>query len=174
MPINSQFFASDTRRVAKELLGMEIVRKAGSRTIRAIIIETEAYKGFSDKASHASRGKTKRNAPMFGSPGTLYVYLIYGMYWCLNIVTERKDYPAAVLIRGIKLLSSGELIRGPGRVCRALKITGALSGKNIFDKRSGLALCSRTAKPVRIKRMPRIGVDYAGIWARKPWRYLLS
>jgi len=102
------------------------------------------------------------------------VYLIYGMYWCLNIVTERKDYPAAVLIRGIKLLPSGELIRGPGRVCRALKIIGALSGKSIFDKRSGLTVGKRVLKPRRIKQSPRIGVDYAGLYARKPWRYLLE
>ena len=172
--MNKTFFARDTRRVAKDLLGMEIIRKVGSRMIRAVIIETEAYKGFSDKASHASRGKTQRNAPMFDEPGTLYVYLIYGMYWCLNIVTERKDYPAAVLIRGIKLLPSGELISGPGRVCRALKITGALSGKSIFDKHSCLALGCRTAKSVRFVRAPRIGVDYAGVWARKPWRYLIE
>ena len=158
--------------MARELLGMELRRRIGKKLIRAVIMETEAYKGFSDKASHASRGKTKRNAPMFEGPGTIYVYLIYGMYWCLNIVTEGKDYPAAVLISGIKLLPSGKLISGPGRVCRALKITGALSGKSIFDKRSGLALGGRTAKPMRIARVPRIGVDYAGGWARKPWRFL--
>jgi len=172
--MDQKFFAHDTRTVAKKLLGTEIVRKAGSHITRAMITETEAYKGFSDKASHASRGKTKRNAPMFSPPGTIYVYLIYGMHWCLNIVTERKDYPAAVLIRGIKLLPSGELINGPGRVCRALKITGALSGKNLFDPRAGLSLGNRVAKPARITRAQRIGVDYAGTWARKPWRYLVK
>ncbi len=156
------------------MLGVEIIRKIGKRTIRAVIIETEAYKGFADKASHASRGKTKRNAPMFGEPGTIYMYLIYGMHWCLNIVTERKEYPAAVLIRGIQLLPFGERISGPGRVCRALKISGALSGKNIFDKRLGLALGNRIAKSKRIKRMTRIGIDYAGPWARKPWRFLMN
>lgn len=174
MPINSRFFAQDTRVVARELLGMEIVRKIGKRAIHAAIIETEAYKGFADKASHASRGKTLRNAPMFGSPGTLYVYLIYGMYWCLNIVTERKNYPAAVLIRGVKILPNGPAISGPGRVCKALKITGALSGKRIFDKNSGIAIGRRIFKPRRIKRTPRVGVDYADEYARKPWRYLVE
>ena len=172
--ISKSFFMRDTRMVARELLGVEIRRQVGKKTIRAVITETEAYKGFSDKASHASRGKTKRNAPMFGSAGTIYVYLIYGVYWCLNIVTGRQGYPAAILIRGIRLLPSGEHISGPGRVCRALNITGKLSGKDLLDKYSGLAMGRRIFVPSGIKRAPRIGVDYAGVWARKPWRYLLK
>ncbi len=171
--MTKKFFARDTLVVARDLVGMELERRVGSKTIRAMVTETEAYCGFEDKASHASRGKTKRNAPMFGAAGTIYVYLIYGMYWCLNIVTEREEYPAAVLIRGIKILPDGPVVTGPGRVCRALKITGILSGKNIFDKRTGLALGNWVAKPQRIKRTRRVGVDYAGTWSQKPWRFLL-
>lgn len=168
--MKKNFFAGDTRTVAKDLLGMELVRRVGLKTIRAIITETEAYKGFVDKASHASRGKTKRNAPMFSSPGTLYIYLVYGMHWCLNIVTERDGYPAAVLIRAVRI---GDMhYNGPGKLTRALHINKRLNDKNILTNK-GLSLGKRAIKPKKIFVSPRVGVDYAGAWSKKHWRYLL-
>lgn len=171
MKINREFFERDTRVVARDLLGMEIVYKVGRKTISGIITETEAYRGFADRASHASRGKTARNAPMFGPPGTLYIYLVYGMHWCLNIVTEREEFPAAVLIRGVWVGDAH--YNGPGKFTRAFGITKTLNGENII-RHEKLFLTGKKEMPSKIKRMPRIGVAYAGdIWAHKPWRYLI-
>ena len=144
--LNKKFFEQNTLKVARELLGKILARKlpAGkngqSKIIRGIVTETEAYKGISDRASHASRGVTPRNAIMFGQAGRAYVYLIYGMHHCLNIVTERNGYPAAVLIRSVVL--TGELpaidthkshlwVRGPGRVCKFFHIDKTLNGEDI-------------------------------------------
>jgi DNA-3-methyladenine glycosylase len=133
-----------------------------------MITETEAYDGWNDKASHASRGKTKRNEIMFRSAGHIYVYFTYGMHWMLNIVTGKKDYPAAVLIRGL------EGINGPARLTKRLDITRALNGKRL-GRTSGLWIESRARHiaPSSIKRTPRIGVAHAGpAWARKKWRFI--
>src|SRR3989344_7227500 len=116
MKLNREFFNRNTVVVARELLGKYLVRKIGSKIVRAKITETEAYCGPRDLACHASRGMTPRTKVMFGPPGRAYIYLIYGMYHCLNIVTEKEGYPAAVLIRGC------ELADGPGKTCRDLKI----------------------------------------------------
>ncbi|MDO8435558.1 MAG: DNA-3-methyladenine glycosylase, partial [bacterium] len=118
MQLTRSFFNRPTLDVARELIGCFIVREIKGKKVRARIVETEAYVGVEDKANHASRGRTKRTEIMFGPPGHLYVYLIYGMWWCMNVVTERDGYPAAVLIRGIEL-EGGERLLGPGRVCRA-------------------------------------------------------
>jgi DNA-3-methyladenine glycosylase len=171
--MNRNFFARDTRVVAKDLLGMELVRRTGAKTIRAMITETEAYKGFVDRASHASRGKTLRNAPMFGPPGTIYIYLVHGLYYMLNIVTEREEYPAAVLIRGARLLDSGKILNGPGKLTRALKITKSLNNANISTNKQ-LYLGKRIIKPDKIINARRVGVDYAGEWSKKPWRFLIQ
>ena len=131
-----------------------------------MITETEAYVGPEDKASHAHRGKTSRNAPMFGPAGRWYVYFTYGMHWMLNIVTGRKDYPAAVLIRGV------EGISGPGRVTKKLKIDKRFNNKSA-SQRVGLWIEDHEIKikKSKIKRLPRVGVDYAGKWAKKPLRF---
>lgn len=171
--MNEKFFNRDARIVARDLLGLEISRRIGKRIIRAVITETEAYVGPHDKASHAHHGLTKRTAPMFGHPGTLYVYLVYGIHYCLNIVTREKGYPAAVLIRAIRLLPSDTLVNGPGRVTRALAIAKSFNNKNIFsDKR--LMLGPQRFTPKQIRKMPRIGVSYAGKWAHKPLRFLIE
>ena len=135
-----------------------------------MITEVEVYDGHKDKASHASRGRTRRTETMFGHPGVWYVYLIYGMYEMLNIVTREKDYPAAILIRGV------EGISGPGRLSKALHIGRTL---NAFpaDKRSGLWIEDRGVHipTSRIMRTPRIGVSYAGEkWSAKLWRFILD
>jgi len=152
------------------LLGKYLVRENGKRTIAGKIIEVEAYVGPQDKACHASKGRTARTEVLFGPPGMAYVYLIYGMYHCLNVVTERADFPAAVLIRAVAV--DGELIDGPGRLCRALAIDRTL---NRFDLTTGVRLWfeDRGAR-IRVETIgtfPRIGVEYAGGWAKKPYRF---
>ena len=134
-----------------------------------MITDVEAYDGFDDKASHAHRGETERNAPMFGEAGHWYVYLVYGMHWMLNIVTGEKEYPAAVLIRGVEGFS------GPARVTKLLGVTKTVNGKKA-DYSSGFWIEDRSVKIARssLRRGPRIGVDYAGVWAKKPYRFYLG
>src|SRR5687767_4392651 len=127
----NKFFKSKTLTVAKELLGKTLVRQIGNKIIRERITEVEAYIGPHDLACHSSKGRTARTEIMFKEAGTIYVYLIYGMYWMLNIVTEEKDYPAAILIRGT------ENVSGPGRVTREFDIDKKLNGK-LLGKESGL------------------------------------
>ena len=136
--------------------------------ISAMITEVEAYVGPEDKASHASKGRTPRTEVMFGKPGYWYVYLIYGMHYCLNIVTEEKDYPAAILIRGV------EDISGPGRVTKYVGIDKGFNAMSA-SKKTGLWIEDRGAviKPSQIKRGKRIGVDYAGEWKDKLWRFYI-
>ena len=134
-----------------------------------MIIEVEAYIGPKDKASHASRGETPRTKVMFGKAGRWYVYLIYGMHHCLNIVTEKEKYPAAILIHSIAE------IKGPGRVCKYFKIDKRFNAKSATRK-TGLWIENRNVKisPRLIKRGKRVGVDYAGTWKDKPWRFWIE
>lgn len=169
------FFNRKTLVVAKELLGKYLVRKVNGKVIREKIIETEAYVGPHDLACHSSRGRTVRNTPMFGEAGTIYVYFIYGMHWMLNIVTEKKNYPSAVLIRGTRHF------KGPAVVTKNLKIDKNLNGK-LLGRKSGLwiaapAVASSEGRKIKSKivETPRIGVSYAGEkWAKKPYRFLLK
>ncbi len=162
------FFARPVLTVAEELLGSVLVRRtAGGEERGLLITETEAYDGPDDRACHAWRGKTSRNAPMFGPPGHWYVYLVYGMHWMLNVVTDREGYPAAVLLRGT------EQVAGPGRLTRTLGITGALSGRPL-SRETGLWIASGPDAHFSVRRTPRIGVDYAGEWAAKPYRFVLD
>jgi len=167
------YFNRPTLMVARSLVGKYLVREHGKGMIAGKIIEVEAYVGPEDKACHASKGRTPRTDVLFGPPGISYVYLIYGMYHLLNVVTEGVEFPAAVLIRAVEV--DGELIDGPGRLCRAFEIDRSL---NRFDMTSGESLWfeDRGADVPRsaICRFPRIGVDYAGEWAKKPWRFRLQ
>ena len=118
-PLKRNFFNQPTLEVAKNLLGKMLVFEGFS----GFVTETEAYIGQDDPACHASKGRTKRTDVMFGPPGYSYVYMIYGMYYCFNIVTEEEGYPAAVLIRGLKLISHDQvLLDGPGKLCKRLNI----------------------------------------------------
>lgn len=164
------YFERPTLRVARSLLGKYLVRENEEGKIAGKIVEVEAYVGPEDRASHASRGRTPRTDVMFGPPGVAYVYLIYGLHHCLNVVTEREGFPAAVLIRAIELDTG--LVDGPGRVCRVLQIDRSL---NRLDLTQGRALWiedrgDRLSRG-RIAVYPRIGVAYAGAWAAKPWRF---
>jgi len=168
----ASFFARPTQRVARALLGKYLVRETAAGSLAGRIVEVEAYVGPEDRASHASRGRTKRTEVMFGPPGLAYVYMIYGIYHCLNVVTERLDYPAAVLIRAVE--DEAGLADGPGRVCRLFEIDRRL---NYHDLTSGKALWIED-RGVHVRRnqigaFPRVGVAYAGPWAAKPWRFRL-
>jgi len=169
MILDQEFFNRPTIRVARELLGKYLVRRADRGSICAAITDVEAYVGLRDKASHASRGRTPRNQVMFGPAGFWYVYLVYGLHHCLNIVTERDGYPAAILVRGITGAS------GPGRVCRYFGIDRGLNAK-AASRASGLWIEDRgvVVSPRRIRRGPRIGVDYAGEWKDKKWRFYVE
>jgi len=167
MRLTREFFNRDTVIVARELLGKCLVRKIDGKIVKAMITETEAYRGPEDKACHASRGMTPRTKVMFGPPGHAYVYLIYGMYHCLNIVTEEEGYPAAVLIRGI------ENWDGPGKLCRELKIDRSLNAIDICASDELWVEDAPAFPKNKIKTSKRIGVDYAGEWRRKPWRFYI-
>ena len=162
--------------VAKELLGCFLCTKKG----KFRIVETEAYEGIKDKASHASRGKTERNEVMFEGAGTIYIYFTYGMHWMLNIVCGPKGHPGAVLIRGITasppsvplplLVKEKGVIQkpdlsGPARLTKYLEI----------DKRLNNQKLGKNQQKSIITRTPRIGVAYAGpIWSQKKWRFVLK
>ncbi len=164
------FFERPTLVVAKNLLGKFLVRRRGKRISAYMITEVEVYDGYRDKASHASRGQTARNAPMFGPAGHWYVYFTYGMHWMLNIVTREKGYPAAVLIRGVSP------VRGPARLTKKLHIDNKLNGR-AATRASGLWIEDRGARvlPRAIKKSPRIGIDHAGeYWARRNLRFYLA
>ena len=179
-PLPRAFFDRPTVKVANELLGKFLIRETSNGLLQTRIVDVEAYVGPEDKACHASKGRTKRTEIMFGAPGFTYVYLIYGMYYCLNLVTEREEYPAAILIRGIEVNEetdagvSSTRIDGPGRVCRFLKIAradngmDATLGKTLWIEDHGLPVSRK-----QIQALPRIGIDYAGEWAKKPWRFCL-
>lgn len=164
-----EFYDRDTVLVAKELLGKLLV--VGDRVGR--IVETEAYLGPHDRAAHSARGRTARNAVMFGPPGRAYVYFIYGMYHCLNVVTEPAGHAAAVLIRALEPVAhiTGPT-NGPGRLCRALGIDRQWNGRDLLGRDFHIAAPDREP-PVRIVERPRVGVDYAGHWARRHLRFYI-
>lgn len=187
--LKKYFFERKTAVVAKELLGQILVRKTEKGLISGIIIETEAYLGKEDLASHANRGKTPRNQVMFAEGGFWYIYLIYGIHHCLNIVTEKNNRPGAVLIRALEPLRGlkemkinrqteniKNLTNGPGKLCQALKIDRRLNQTSALNTDSELFIVqSKISIPEnKIKKAPRIGVDYAGIWKDKPLRFYIK
>ena len=171
--LKHHFYTRDTLPVAGALLGKKLVRKHRGNILSGLICETEAYLGPTDSASHAFKGKTPRNAVMFGRAGRAYVYFIYGMHYMLNVVTEAEACPCAILIRAIVPLDGVEhmqchrgrtgkdLTNGPAKLCRALAIDKSL---NQWDLTIGEKLWveDRPAMPERyIQKGPRIGIDYA-------------
>ncbi|MBI2448007.1 DNA-3-methyladenine glycosylase [Candidatus Microgenomates bacterium] len=181
MRLKKSFFDKNTIAVAKNLLGKKIVRVFDNGVrIEAIITETEAYHGLNDRASHASRKKTERNKIMFDHPGLVYVYLVYGMHYCLNFVTMREGFPAAVLVRAIKLeqeirSAKSETISGPGKVCRELKIDKSFYGENLATSKRIWAEEGR----IKIKKNDiiasrRVGVNYAGESVEWLWNFKIK
>jgi DNA-3-methyladenine glycosylase len=167
--LTSDFFARDTHKVAQELLGKYLVHACEGTIYSARITDVEVYDGFEDKASHAHKGMTPRNAVMFGKSGIWYVYLCYGIHFMLNIVTREEGHPSAILIRGV----SG--IVGPGRVTRSLNIDMRYNHLPA-QKRYGLWIEDRGEEcPGVVVSRPRIGVAYAGAYcASREWRYVLE
>lgn len=170
------YFNRPTLKVARSLMGKYVVRQTEQGAMTGLIVEVEAYVGPHDLACHASRGRTRRTDVLFGPPGIAYVYLIYGMYHCLNVVTEREGFPAAILIRAVEHRDApSTLIDGPGRVCRAFHID--LSW-NRWDLTLGEGLWledhGERITDADVLTAPRIGVDYAGEWAAKPFRFRLA
>lgn len=164
-PLPRDFFTQPTLTVAQELLGKIMIFK----NTAGIITETEAYIGQDDPACHAARGKTPRNAIMFGPAGFSYVYFIYGMYHCLNFVTETEGMPAAVLIRALKLIEPSPLdLKGPGKLCRHLGITRDHNGIDITTSDGFYVRDSCLTLP--FEATPRIGIKQG---QEKPWRFVV-
>lgn len=193
--LSRSFYHKDTLEVARGLLGCFLVRKIGRRVIRARIVETEAYVGEDDLACHASKGRTKRTEVMYGEAGHAYVYLIYGMHHCLNIVTEAEDFPAAVLIRAVDIVSSpvilgpfggGQASRddkkkkvavktdGPGKLCRFLTIDRSLNGWDVTKGEKLWIESGQSSSGETISVTKRVGIDYAKHCREYLWRFVLA
>jgi DNA-3-methyladenine glycosylase len=181
-PLSVDFYDRGAEKVARELLGAYLVSDIGGERCVGRIVETEAYPGPDDPASHASRtiGRTVRNDPMFGPPGTAYIHLNYGIHWCLNAVVGAKGYPAAVLIRavepkvGLDVMrarrngrADRELTSGPGKLTRALGIDPNLQRHRLTD--APLAICAGDLLPDdRVVRTTRVGITRG---SDREWRY---
>jgi DNA-3-methyladenine glycosylase len=169
------FYArEDTLLVARELIGLHLVHDDGVRKRIGRIVETEAYLGPEDLAAHSARGRTQRTEIMFGPPGHAYVYFIYGFWYCMNVVTSRKGVPHAVLLRALEPVEGvTDKTWGPGLLCRAMGVDRALNGTDLCGDQLWLERPRRqgNAPAVQIGIGPRIGVDYAGSWAKRPWRF---
>jgi len=184
LKLSRSFYEQSTIDVAKQLLGKYLIHRHADATLVGRIVETEAYLGPHDLACHASKGRTKRTAVMFGAAGHAYIYFIYGFYNMLNLVTEAKDFPAAVLIRAVqpvrgiaqmkqnrKLDSLHNLASGPGKLCQAFAIDRSLNGADVCGKT--LYLEDRDEPAPKFTATPRIGVAYAGKWKDKPLRFIV-
>ncbi len=168
------FYDRDTITVAKELLGKYLVHVSGGVDRIGKIVEVEAYLGPHDLAAHSSRGLTERTKIMFGPPGHAYVYMIYGMYFCMNVVTEREGHASAVLLRAIEPVKNIERrTQGPGRLCKAMGIDKRLNGHDLLSDDFCIATPAR-AESLTVVRRPRVGVDYAGHWARRLLRFYIK
>jgi DNA-3-methyladenine glycosylase len=168
------FYDRDTILVAKELLGKYLVHN--SRGVKHVgkIVEVEAYLGPHDLAAHSAKGRTKRTEIMFGPPGHVYVYLIYGMYHCMNVVTEREGHASAVLLRAIEPVKNVEgRTQGPGLLCRAMKIDRRLNAHDLLSNNFYIATSEKPELFPTVKR-PRIGVDYAKHWAKRHLRFYIK
>lgn len=169
MILPQSFFNRNTQKVAMELPGKQLVRQLPNGIVTLEITEVEVYDGTQDLASHARFGETARTAPMFGPPGHWYLYLVYGMYWMINITTREAGYPAAILIR-----AAGQW-DGPGKLSRALDVGKDMNARKA-DKKSTLWFEENIRKvdPKDIIKTPRIGVHYAKEWKDKPLRFVLT
>jgi DNA-3-methyladenine glycosylase len=180
--VGREFYARPVLVVARECIGKILVHETPSGIASGRIVECEAYRGPHDLAAHSARGRrTRRTEVMFGPPGHAYMFLLYGMHWAFNIVTGEPGEPHAVLVRAIEPtgnlelmvrrrgLSSGAvaLTNGPGKLCQALGLTGEAYGQDLCSN----ALHLEPGPTGDIGRSPRIHVDYAGAWAKRPWRF---
>ncbi|HUP98331.1 MAG TPA: DNA-3-methyladenine glycosylase [Usitatibacter sp.] len=168
------FYDRDTVEVAHELLGMHLVHVVAGVERVGRIVEVEAYLGPHDLAAHSARGLTKRTRVMFGPPGHAYVYLIYGMHWCMNVVTQEEGTASAVLLRAVEPVKNIEgRTQGPALLTKAMGIDGRLNGHDLLGD-DFFVRRPRDYAPARIVKRPRIGVDYAGHWARRLLRFYVK
>jgi DNA-3-methyladenine glycosylase len=178
------WFDRPAAEVARDLLGATLIHDAPEGRVAGRIVEAEAYQGPEDRAAHSWHGPTPRNAVMFGPPGHLYVYLVYGIHHCANIVCGPGRKPEAVLLRAAAITEGADLARrrrgvvpatrlasGPGNLAAAFGIDRSLNGADLL---AGPVRLARGRRPARIVRTPRVGVDYAGPWASRPLRYLIA
>ncbi len=184
--LDRDWFDRPATELARDLLGSRLVHASGEGTVGGRIVEVEAYRGPEDLAAHSSRGRTQRNAVMFGDPGHLYVYLVYGLHYCLNVVAGPGDKPEAVLIRALAIdegldlaarrrgprVPAMRLASGPGNLGRALGADRRLDGVDLLD--GPVWVEPRLGSAPRMSRGPRIGVAYAGPWAGRPLRYWIT
>ncbi len=167
------FYDRDTVEVARDLLGRHLIHVVDGVERAGRIVEVEAYLGTHDRAAHSSRGLTPRTRVMFGPPGHAYVYLVYGMHWCMNVVTEADGHASAILLRALEPVANLEgRTQGPALLCKAMGIDGRQNG---CDLMRGELYVARAPLPgsLRIVKRPRIGVDYAGHWAKRLLRFYI-
>ncbi|HVU08799.1 MAG TPA: DNA-3-methyladenine glycosylase [Verrucomicrobiae bacterium] len=168
------FYDRDTIVVAKELLGKFLIHVSDGIERIGKIVEVEAYLGPHDLAAHSSRGLTERTKIMFGPPGHAYVYFIYGMYFCMNVVTEREGHASAVLLRALEPVKNLEgRTCGPGLLCRAMNVDKRLNGHDFLSDNFFIAE-GKSPESFSIVKRPRIGVDYAKHWARRHLRFYIK
>ncbi|MGD0708238.1 MAG: DNA-3-methyladenine glycosylase [Anaerolineaceae bacterium] len=182
----ASFYDREVVTVARELLGMRLVRTLDGIRLSGIITETEAYRGEEDQACHARHGRTPRTAVMYGPPGHAYIYFTYGMHWLLNCVTSSEGFPAAVLMRAIQPLEGQEIIaqrrtgvaedqwcNGPAKLCQALGLDGKQNGINLCDETEGLWIERGAAIPdEKVLTGPRVGLNKTPEpWLSIPWRF---
>ena len=181
-PLPRSFYARPVLTVAREVIGKILVHESREGRVTGRIVEAEAYRGPEDRAAHSFGGRrTARTEAMFGPPGYAYVFFVYGMHWHVNLVTGAVDLPHAVLLRavepleGLELMAkrrglapgSRDLTNGPGKLCEAFGIDRAHYAADLCD---GPLFLTPGTRP-RVARSPRIGIDYAGVWAERPWRF---
>jgi DNA-3-methyladenine glycosylase len=173
--LSRNFYNQKTLKVARDLLGKYLVRKIKGQRISGKIIETEAYIGPKDRASHAFSWKiTERNKAEYLQGGHLYVYLCYGIHWQLNVVTGPEGYPECVLIRALEMEGDFQkkLSDGPGKLCQRMKIDKSFNKEDLCRSKR-IWIEDRGEKTGSVESSRRIGIDYAGEWAKKPWRFCL-
>ncbi len=168
------FYDRDTVVVARELLGKHLVHVDDGVECVGRIVEVEAYLGPHDLAAHSARGLTKRTKVMFGPPGHAYVYLIYGMYHCMNVVTQAEGHASAVLLRAVEPVQNVDgRTQGPGLLCKAMHIDRRRNGHDLLSDDFYIT-ASASTEPFSIVKRPRIGVDYAGPWAKRLLRFYIQ
>ena len=168
-----RFYDRDTILVAKDLLGKHLVHVVDGVARVGRIVETEAYLGAHDLAAHSAKGLTARTRPMFGPPGHAYVYLVYGMHWCMNVVTQPAGQASAVLLRAVEPVRHVEgRTHGPALLCKAMGIDGRHTGHDLLSD-DLYVVDPRDGASIAIVKRPRIGVDYARHWARRLLRFYI-
>ena len=185
--LKRDFYRRSTLTVARELLGQRLVRIVDGQRLSGLIVEVEAYIGEDDAACHAACGRTPRNEVMYGPPGHAYVYFIYGMHHCLNVVTEEEGFPAAVLVRAIEPLEGleimrhhrlgkpdGELTNGPAKLCQALAINRSFNGVDLCTSETLFIEKGQRMTEEEIATSPRIGINADELARSVPWRFYLK